>query len=280
MRAVRARLARYPLFAALARIKLGFRLRSITTTPRRFLAAQALARPGIAVYRLRDAADLCVAVRHGTPDVAALEQIFHQGTHAETPRVTTAITALGRAPRVLDLGGNVGMWAVWATGHWPGAAVTSVEPDPANLTVLERAAEANGGNWRIVAAAAGVRAGTMRFVAGNYGTSRAALPGEGGRSVVDVPVVDALELIGEHDVIKLDIEGGEWAILADERLRDADVAALTVEYHAHLCPSADTHGLAQSLLHTAGFEVQRIPHVDGAPPEEGVLWAWRDDTSA
>lgn len=274
MARVRERLARYPPFGFLARVKAGIELMRLTTTPWRFLLGQVTARQGVSIYTMCREGSPLVALRHGTADVATLHQIFLEETHGETPEAAAAIAALGAGPRVLDIGANVGAWSAWAVGRWPGALVTGVEADPANVGVLQAAAEANGG-WRVVAAAAGVRAGTLRFVSGHHGTSHAATADETGSDVIEVPMIDIFDLARQHDVIKLDIEGGEWDILGDGRLADLDVAAILLEYHARWCPSADTHAQAESLLRAAGFEMRRIPHVAGAPPEEGVVWAWR-----
>jgi FkbM family methyltransferase len=37
---------------------------------------------------------------------------------------------------VLDIGGNVGMFAAWAAGRWPAAHITSFEPSPESTVVF------------------------------------------------------------------------------------------------------------------------------------------------
>jgi FkbM family methyltransferase len=41
-------------------------------------------------------------------------------------------------PRILDVGGNVGLFAVWAMGRFPGCRITSYEPMPGNLEHLRK----------------------------------------------------------------------------------------------------------------------------------------------
>jgi FkbM family methyltransferase len=269
---VRERLIRYPF---IARLKPSAYRAAHTARPARFFARETAARGTIGVYGLRRASRVRFALRHGTPDAESFDQIFCQEVHDAPEPAVAAIRALGRPPRVLDLGANIGLFAAWAAARWPGAEITCVEPDPGNLAVLHVASQANGGAWRVVDAAAGTAPGELRFHAGLFAVSRAALPGEDGADLLTVPVVDALELATGHDVLKLDIEGGEWEILADPRLAELPLAALTLEYHPHLCPVADTHGHAIALLSSAGFEVRRVPHAYGAPPDDGALWAWR-----
>jgi FkbM family methyltransferase len=249
-----------------------------TAAPMRFFAREAAQRGGVAIYGLRHAPQVKVAVRHHTPDIDVFDEILCRRIYDVPESVARAVAALGRPPRVLDLGANVGVFAAWAAARWPGAEITCVEPDPANADVLRATAAANGDAWRLVEAAAGTAAGELRFLSHRFAVSRALLPGEEDPNVITVPVVDALELARDHDVVKLDIEGGEWAILGDPRLAAHPPVAITLEYHAELCPVGDTHGHAAALLKAAGYRVLRVPLAEGAPEPNGGLWAWRPST--
>ena len=246
-----------------------------TTDPVRFFAREALRRRGPARYRLRRDRRVVVALRHATPDVETFDQVFLQGSVAEPPVVRERLDALGRPPRILDLGANIGVSAAWFAARWPGARIVCVEPDPANLAVLELAAGASDVRWRVVRAAAAAAAGELRFRAGRYAVSRAADAADA--EAIIVRSIDALALIAEErcDLVKLDIEGGEWPILADPRLRELPITALALEFHPYLCPSPDAREVAHDLLMRAGFAVLDMPHVRDAPPDEGSLWAWR-----
>ena len=78
-----------------------------------------------------------------------------------------------------------------------------------SAAVHRRAIEANGlgDRWRLVEAFAGAAAGTTSFAAGQHAVSRA---GEG----IEVPVVDVLPELTAADLVKIDVEGAEWPILA------------------------------------------------------------------
>lgn len=249
---------------------------SSTCSPVRFFVREIAGKKGFqAIYRVRGTT-VSVALRHRTPDVLSFDQVFCQDNHTEPDGASNAVASLGRPPRLLDLGANIGVYSAWAATRWPGVEITSVEPDPSNVAVLIAASAANGG-WNVIDSAAGVEETEMRFSAGRFAVSRAAGDDEQGDGIVTVPVVDVFDLLSANDIIKLDIEGGEWEILADPRLKDAEVAALTVEYHEHLCPSSDTHQLAEELVRAAGFECERMPSIPGAPAAEGILWCWRGD---
>ena len=60
--------------------------------------------------------------------------------------------------------------------------------------------------------------------------------------------------------MKIDIEGGEWAILADERLAAAGAMVIVMEWHARNSPSDDPHHAATALLERAGYTVVGIDH--------------------
>lgn len=262
------RLTAHPLVAPL---KPNAQRAARTTTPARFLARETARRPAGALYALRDAPDVHVALRHTTPDVDAFDELFVQEIYAEPEPVRAALDALGRPPRVGDLGANIGLFAAWIESTRPGSTLTCVEPDPFNLPILRRAAQANGDRWTIVDAAAAASDGELRFIAGEFAISRAADPGEAGATTVRA--VDALALVADVELLKIDIEGGEWALLDDERLDGSATVALALEYHPEQCPEPDARAAAHARLRRGGFTVIDVP--TGAPPGYGSLWAYR-----
>jgi FkbM family methyltransferase len=216
--------------------------------------------PVLGRYRLAERPAVSVLVRHTTPDLGVLDEVFGARIYAP-PR------SLGIPRRVLDLGGNVGLFGAWALTRWPSAQITSVEPDPHNLDVLERCVAANAGRWRVVAAAASTSAGELRFSAGRFACSAVAEDG-----TLRVPAVDVLPWLARADLAKVDIEGGEWELLGDPRLAMTGPPALVLEYHPHRCPGADTRAEAVGLLEGAGYVVDAVR---ARPDGVGMLWAFR-----
>jgi hypothetical protein len=93
-----------------------------------------------------------------------------------------------------------------------------------------------------------------------------------------VPAIDLYEQInGGVDLVKMDIEGGEWAILSDPRLADLKANVIRLEWHTMLCPQPDAHAEAIKLLRRGGFT--RIVDADHELDVNGVLWAWREPAS-
>ncbi len=223
-------------------------------------------------YRL-DGTRVKVLLRHGPhSDVGVFHEIFHDGIYAPPPAVEARLDALGRPPRVVDAGGNVGLFGAWLLARRPGAHITSYEPDPANFSVLEACAAANAGHgcWEVVPAAVGVQAGCAGFAGGHGAMSRLCEDGP-----LQVASVDLLALLRGADVLKLDTEGGEWAILGDPRLAAAGPPVLVLEHHPDGAPPGeDPAAAARRLVAAAGYghvHVVPDPRTDGV----GMLWAWR-----
>jgi FkbM family methyltransferase len=228
----------------------------------RFLVRERSARGETRTYRLR-ASGAIVHVRHATPDVAALGEVFYEHQYEPPTRVAEALEQATGPLRILDLGANVGFFALFASARWPGSRVVTVEPDPANLELLARTRVANGLDWEVVEAAATTFDGEVPFAAGAFTVSRIE---EGG---TPVRAVDALGLLAAADLAKVDIEGAEWALLTNERFPRSAPRALVLEYHPYLAPpGAD----AQGLLVEAGYSVESSLDFSAG---HGLLWALR-----
>lgn len=220
-----------------------------------------------AAYRLAGSG-VTVHLRHGSSDLDILEEIFGMGLYDPPPE---ALADVPERPRVVDLGGHVGLFGAWALARWPAASITTVEADPVNAAVLRRTVEAGGADWTVVEGAASTQAGTLRFRSGDHAES--ALDPEGD---LVVTAIDALELLAGADVAKIDIEGGEWPILTDPRFAGLPLKALALEHHPAGAPQDDFDAAAHRILRDAGYETYAVP---GAPAGAGMLWAWRRATT-
>ena len=200
------------------------------------------------------------------------DEIF-VGDRAYEPPSAVAIRFRDRPPtKVLDLGGNVGLFGVHALARWPAATITSVEPDAENLPLLGRCVEVNNATarWRIIAACAASEAGVVAFSGGRLADSAIALDGEAVTG--HVVAVDALELLLDADFAKIDIEGAEWELLLDERFAASAPSVLVMEWHQRGCPMQDGYQAARDILRRAGYDVEAEPPlVDGC----GTIWAWK-----
>lgn len=244
-------------------------LRARTVRPSApFVARELLRRRSVHLYRL-PFSGLRVWIRHRTGDVVTLGEVFHRRDYAPVPE---AEAALSDVREIVDLGANIGLFGAFAAARWPEARITAYEPDPANVAIHRRTIASNGleHRWTVVPAAAGSEAGEVRFRAGHHALSRLAEASE--RDAITVPMEDVLPLVVGADLVKIDIEGGEWVILTDPRFRLSPPRALVLEYHPYLCPGADARAEALAALAAAGMRVVPLWHGDEG---YGMLWAWR-----
>jgi FkbM family methyltransferase len=246
-------------------------LRARTVRPAgAFMAREYLGRAAPVVYRLRQS-DLQVTIRHRTGDVVTLGEVFHEHHYRPTREVDRHLV---NVRRIVDLGANIGLFGVFAAACWPEAEILAFEPDPENAALHEQAIAINSlqQRWRLVRAAAAASDGQAAFVAGGVALSHLATNGER-EHTIEVPVEDILPRLAETDLLKMDIEGGEWAILGDPRFRESPPRALVLEYHPRCCPEADPRVAVESALRAAGLRAESIWHRDDG---HGMLWAWRD----
>jgi FkbM family methyltransferase len=214
-----------------------------------------------------------IHIVHGTTDAATMDQAFVQQVYEPTPEAEAAVRALGRPPVVLDAGANIGMFSVWAARRWPGARAIAVEPLPRNVELLRRNLALIGGDHEVVAAAATTADGEVTFGGGPFTNGRVLAGDEAPEDRITVPARDVFALAGGIDVLKLDIEGGEWPILADPRFTAALAPVVMLEHHPAGAPEGATpEASAEALLDRAGYAARRtVTEYEGA----GILWGVR-----
>jgi len=110
------------------------------------------------------------------------------------------------------------------------------------------------------------------------GSHLAALSGEQ-ENVIAVAARDVFPHLAGTDLLKMDIEGGEWALLFDERFGTVLPRAIVLEYHSGGCPGANPKKAARERLTELGYRV-KLPASENTPDEapfwgRGLLWAWR-----
>jgi FkbM family methyltransferase len=213
-----------------------------------------------------------VGLQHSAGDSATLAEVFYR--HDYRPREDVA-GAIGEPRTIIDLGANIGLFGAFAARFWPRSTIVAYEADPANALVHEQTIAANGleDRWRVVCAAAGSHNGEVELAAGLAMDSFLVAPGtDPGVVTLRVPMRDVLPELGRADLVKIDIEGGEWEILLDARFAQSPPRAIVLEYHPHLCPSADPRSTAQRALAQAGLNTASIWHREDG---YGMLWAWR-----
>lgn len=245
----------------------GWRRRHDVADPVRFAALELFGRDDrCAVHQLRGCSTR-VALRHRTRDIDVFDETFTGRPSYQPPSEVKPLLSDGM--RVLDLGGNIGLFGAWALKQWPKARVTSVEPDPTNVRLLRACMELNAGHWDMIEACAGTLPGSVLFEGSNYADSHVVQKASD-RSIT-VPAIDIFPLLNACDFAKIDIEGSEWPILLDRRFTDLHPRVVVLEWHAQQAPAGrNAESLVLERFAQAGY---RSAATGG--PHHGVTWAWR-----
>ncbi len=162
--------------------------------------------------------------------------------------------------RIVDLGANIGMGALYLSTLFPQAEFICVEPDPRNAPLLRKNLEKNGIKARVVEAAIASEPGQLRLRFGTDPTC-SALESSSMHALDDaVPVVvqtvpRVMEEAGwsEIDLVKIDVEGTEDELLARQNSWLDRTKVMMLEIHPNTTPER-----IASYLEPYRLKLQRI----------------------
>lgn len=160
-------------------------------------------------------------------------------------------------PRILDCGANVGLASLYFKRRFPRGRVSAFEADPAIFALLKSNLEGNGaGDVECSHAALWTENGTLTFQcegsdSGMIGGLSGAIAG---RSTV-VPSLRLRDLVAKEriDLLKLDIEGAEDAVLRDCADVLVNVDAMVMDLH-EFDPARRQAPRVLELLSMLGFD--------------------------
>ena len=160
---------------------------------------------------------------------------------------------------VLDIGANIGLFAIAARYHFPTATIHCYEPNPLLEGYLSAHCFAVGADYHMEAI--GAKAGRIALRLGDgslYSIGEQRPDG----LITQLSFADAITRLGFVDVLKLDCEGAEWDIFSD-RIPWTRVRSLVMEYHLWAKPDSNEQFLERQL-HELGFvNVSICPSVQG-----------------
>lgn len=199
-----------------------------------------------------------------TTDYDIAWQIYWRGDY-EAPR------PLENVRKVVDLGANVGYSCIYWCKRYPECSVTALEPHPVHVKVMQGNLARNGLLDRVslVAAAAGAK---QRHSYLTDARTSSAVTDEA--SDFEIDVLDIFRepcMEGPIDILKIDIEGGEYELLSDPRFEKLDVRTLVLEWHA-TPERPDGKDWCVQKLGELGYETE-IGSED--LPLAGLIWAFR-----
>jgi FkbM family methyltransferase len=179
----------------------------------------------------------------------------------------------GPGQTVVDVGANIGVFALWAAGPVGSTGrLVAVEPNPKAATWLQRNVEPFGGRATVCEVACGEREAQLELM---YPPNRLSvgsfLPRDDRTEVVSVPVrrLDDLldeQSIGPIDLLKIDVEGVEAAVLRGAKQSLARTRRLALEV------AGTDLAEATELIRESGLEPRgQVCGMWGLPAEKGVV---------
>lgn len=189
---------------------------------------------------------------------------------------------IGPDDTVIDIGGNIGAFAVTASRAATNGWVIVYEPEPDNAALLRRNLDRNHcPNVTVVNAAVSGRAGVLSLHLNPDNSGGHSVHRTHGGPTVTVPAVALRDLFDEHavercDFLKIDCEGAEYDILYSlPRPYFARIRRIVMEYHGDPATKRElADGLVRHLMEM-GYRIDRYTDIEGS--RGGLLYATRED---
>jgi FkbM family methyltransferase len=206
-------------------------------------------------------------IRHCAADYGNAYEIFVSEVYKPVRQFAVSDVRL-----IVDLGANVGFSALYFLNKFKNARIIAFEPHPSHIERARANWALNGATdkVRLYPAAASNKAGRL-FLSdlGMSSTLHGAAPTS---KKIEVDVMDVFEVLHGQpiDILKIDIEGAEYDIIADDRFLNLDIKEIAMEWHRNET-LGDEHAWLVDRLGRAGYEIEDV----FAQPHLGMLWAFR-----
>ena len=173
--------------------------------------------------------------------------------------------------RVLDIGGNVGFFALAARNAFPQATIHVYEPSPSVIPFLEH--NVGGHDVQVFPEAVGASDGFVAVDEHPHCVLTSVHVVESS-SIRQVGLQTAIDRLGGCDLAKIDCEGAEWDLF---RNRGAwpSIKRVSMEYHLH--HSGRQLSDVVDALEGFGFEIERL---EPGSAEWGLVWAKRQGSGS
>jgi FkbM family methyltransferase len=173
---------------------------------------------------------------------------------------------------IVDVGANVGYTCLYWRRTFPGARVLAFEPHPAHADQIARHLALNGltaDAVEVCRAAAAAHSGAAYLVSAE---SASRVVGRRRDDAIPIEAVDFFQRVGPGaiDLLKIDIEGGEYLLLADDRFAALSVRNLVLEWH-RTPERPDGKEWCRARLEALGYQVREGDDYGDA----GIVWAFR-----
>ena len=193
-----------------------------------------------------------------------------------------------RKPVIIECGANIGVTTLYFKWLYPAAEIHAFEPDPAIFACYEETVQRNAlSNVTAYRSAVSDTNADLQFYRGEttYGTGSLVKGRNAADSALKVKATRLSEFIKRLrrriDFLKVDIEGGEWALFKDldrqGSLRSVD--QLVIEYHHHMGLPSTSLADVLSALTRNGFDFQctamLFPLASKDKPQDIMIYAYK-----
>jgi FkbM family methyltransferase len=202
------------------------------------------------------------------PDLDTAYEIFLARAYQKPTQVPEVSPHL-----IVDIGANVGYSIVYLAHEYPNANFVSFEPHPIHFAMLEQHLKINHLSSRVHIENSAVSNCNTKMFLENAGCQSALVEDDRSNCLL-VNVCDFFTWIGTQtvDLLKMDIEGGEYAILNDPRFETVNVSTIVMEWH-NTKETPDGCQWCSNRLISLGYE---ITHSNLKFSDFGILWAWKN----
>lgn len=154
-------------------------------------------------------------------------------------------------PRILDLGANIGCFAMRIFNHCPGSQIVSVEAAEDTFQILESNQQKNSSfNWKVINLGVWGENGPLKLMRRGISMGHRVTNDIGEEIVQGISLLSLQKNIGwdQIDLIKMDIEGGEESVIpaALETLRNTRI--LIIEVHNDRIDSVPVMSVLRSIF--------------------------------
>jgi FkbM family methyltransferase len=130
---------------------------------------------------------------------------------------------------ILDIGGHVGFFSLYARSIFPEALIHCYEPNPRLKTFIEN--QSTIGKFKVFMEAVGLSSGRISLESNEDSVQTISKVNEMG-TIPLTSFKDCLKrLNGKVDLLKLDCEGAEWGIFKEDLHVWQDIKHICMEYH-------------------------------------------------
>lgn len=173
---------------------------------------------------------------------------------------------------IVDLGANIGFSGIYLGHRYPNAKIIAFEPHPKHAQLATYNVNSNGFGKSFDLVCAAASNCTEEAFLTDKGVSSMVISKEF-PGAIKIQILDIFEHLKNTpiDILKIDIEGGEFSLLGDSRFKDLQARAIVLEYHVTK-DKPDARDWCQQRLSEFGYRVEAGAW-DG--PNNGFLWAYR-----